>query len=255
MQNGSGEPTNPCVHARAGWRSIRRSPICRGAIVGALTCVLGLSLFGGVAEGASTHRASELARARKSLLVLKDMPKGWTSSKAENNNSPTPDAAQLAACLGVPLSIVNDNPPTVYSPNFKSKHDLQTVDDSIELFPSARAARVDLSTASSPKAPACLTTNFNTPAARSQLKHAFGSGASIGTAVVTRTPVSDYAPHTVNITIFIPITAHDVTINLETTELGFVQGDEEQVMVLNSVQTPFPTALSRRLTALAHKRL
>ena len=49
-----------------------------------------------------------------------------------------------------------------------------------------------------------------------------------------------------------PVTTHGETLNLQTTEVGFVKGDEEQILVLESVQTPFPPALSRRLTALAY---
>jgi len=255
MPNGSGELTDRCVTARACPPSIRRGTIRRRAVISALAALFSVCFLAGVAEGSSPHQTAQLAQARKALLVLGDMAKGWKSSKSSNNNSPTPDAAQLAACLGVPVSVVNDNPPTVYSPDFNGKDDLQTVDDSIEVFPSAKAARDDLATASSPKAPGCLTANFNTPAAKSQLMKVFGAGTKVGTAVVTRTPSADYAPHTTNITIYMPITTHGETLNLETTEVGFVKGDEEQILVFESVQTPFPTALSRRLTALAYKRL
>jgi hypothetical protein len=224
-----------------------------GAVV--LTCVLGCALLNGVASASKAHSAATLAKAKKSLLVLSDMPKGWMSSKSSNNNSTTPDAAQLASCLGVPLTEVNDNPPTVYSPTFNSKDDLEIVDDSVEVFPTAQAARADLASVSSPKAPACLTTNFNTPAARSELEKSFGSGANMGTAVVTRTPASDYGPHTVNITTYVPITVGGKTLNLESAEVGFVRGDEEQMVEFDSIQSSFPAALSRRLMTLADDRL
>ena len=72
---------------------------------------------------------------------------------------------------------------------------------------------------------------------------------------MTRTPASDYGPHTANITIYVPVTTHGVTLNIETAEVGFVKGNEEQMVTLTSVQTPFPTALSKRLTTLADGRL
>jgi hypothetical protein len=225
------------------------------AFGGLIACLLTLGLLAGTAVATDTHSAAGLAKAKKSLLVLSDMPKGWKSSKSSNNNSPTPDAAQLATCLGVPLSVVNDNPPTVYSPDFESKNDLESVDDSVEVFPSTKAARADLATASSPKAPGCLNTNFNSAAVKSQLRSAFGAGSSIGAVDVTRTPASDYGPHTVNITIYLPVTSHGVTLNIETAEVGFVKGNEEQMVTLTGIQTTFPIALSRHLTALAYERL
>ena len=236
------------MNAGPGWVGWR-------ALGGFLTCTIALGLLVGTAGAADAHDGSSVTKAKKSLLVLSDMPKGWKSSKSNNNNPPTPDAAQLAACLGVPLSVVTDNPPTAYSPDFASKNDLQSVDDSIEVFPSAKAARADLATASSPKAPVCFNTNFNSAAAKSQLRSAFGAGSSIGAVDVTRTPASDYGPHTVNVTIYVPVTTHGVTLNIETAEVGFVKGNEEQMVTLTGVQTPFPTALAKRLTTLADGRL
>jgi hypothetical protein len=46
-----------------------------------------------------------------------------------------------------------------------------------------------------------------------------------------------------------------VAINLEFAEVGFVKGNEEQQLLLTSVQQPFSTSLSRRLTTLAAARL
>jgi hypothetical protein len=211
-------------------------------------------MYAGTAGATSTSTRAELAKAKKSLLVLSEMPKSWTASSSSGGNSPTPNPAQLARCLGVPLSEVDDNPPTVSSPTFNSKQDLQTVDDEIEVFPTAKAAQADLAVAANQKAPHCFTTDFNSPAAKSQLGSSFGSGATIGTLDVTRTPVSDYGPHTVNITIYFPVTTNGEAINLEFAEVGFVKGNEEQLLTLSSVESPFPVSLSRRLTALAEAR-
>jgi hypothetical protein len=228
-------------------------PRARAATRGIVMCALALAIYAGTAAAASTSTRAELAKAKKSLLVLSDMPKSWTASSS-GGNEPTTNPAQLARCLGVPLSVVNDNPPTVSSRTFNSKQDLQTVEDQIEVFPTAKAAQADLAVAANAKAPECFTTNFNSPAARSQLESSFGSGAAIGTLDVTRTPVADYGPHTVNITIYFPVTTKGIAINIEFAEVGFVKGNEEQLLTLSSVQSPFPVSLSRHLTALADER-
>ena len=224
------------------------------SLVGSLVLVLVL-LASSAGAATSAQTRAELAQAKKSLLVLSDMPKSWTASKSSGSNSPTPDAAQLASCLGVPLKEVNATPPTVSSKSFNSKEDLETVQDSIEVFPTAKAAQADLAVASSPKTPACFTEAFNSADARSQLASAFGGNAAVGNLDVTRTPTSDYAPHTVNITIYFPVTSNGVAINLEIAEVGYVKGDEELQMILTSIQGPFSTSLSRRLTTLAVARL
>ena len=226
--------------------------VARGSLAGVLVLVLHAS---SAHAATSAQTRTELAQAKKSLLVLADMPKTWTASKSSSTSSPTPDAAELASCLGVPLKVVNDTPPTVSSNAFNSKGDLETVQDSIEVFPTAKAAQADLAVAKSPKAPNCFTEAFNSADARSQLASAFGANAAIGRLVVTRTPTSDYAPHTVNITIYFPVTINGVAINLEFAEVGFVKGNEEQQLILTSIQQPFSTSLSRHLTTLAAARL
>ena len=80
-------------------------------------------------------------------------------------------------------------------------------------------------------------------------------GAVVGTIDVTRTPAAYYAPHTSNVTFYFPVTTQGETLNIESTEVTFVRGRVEQDVTLVSVQTPFPTALARRLTTVADGRL
>jgi hypothetical protein len=208
----------------------------------------------GPALAASTHGATLIAQAKKGLLVLSDMPKGWTSSKSENNNSPTPAAAQLARCLGVPTSVVTSNPPTAYSRTFTSKNGVESVFDDVAVYSSARAARVDYDSGTDPKAPACLTANFNGPG-RAQIASSFGPGAVVGNIAVTRVPASDFAPHNANIAIFLPVTSQEETLNVELVEAVYVKGREEQTVTLSTIVPPFPSSLSRHLTAVADGRL
>ena len=42
-----------------------------------------------------------------------------------------------------------------------------------------------------------------------------GSGLSVGNVTVTRTPESDYAPHTTNFTMYFPVTTKGVTVNVD----------------------------------------
>jgi hypothetical protein len=79
--------------------------------------------------------------------------------------------------------------------------------------------------------------------------------SNVGSALVRRTPGSDYGPHTTDVTIFVPETLNEATINLEITEVTFAKGDEVQNVTLTSVGSPFPISLARHLTTAADGRL
>jgi hypothetical protein len=225
--------------------------IAVGLAVGVVFATAGATGAGGSQK---LPTQAQMAAARKSLLVLSDMPKGWKSSKSSGGNSPIPGAAQLARCLGVPLSVVKVDTPSVNSPEFDSHDHLETVDDSISLFPSAKAAMADFESGANPKAPGCLAADFNGPA-RAGLAKSFGAGATVGHIAVTRSPASDFASHSTNYTLFFPVTIGEVTLNIETTGVAFVKGSEEQDVTFISVQNPFSIPLARRLTKIADGRL
>jgi hypothetical protein len=219
-----------------------------------VTATCGLGLLGGLGlAGAST--ASTVTQAKKSLLKQSDMPKGWTSAKdTGNSNSSFPGAAQLAACLGVPVSVVNSHPPTAFSPNFSSKNQEYSVQDNVSIYHTAKEAAADFATLSSRKAPPCLTADLNGTG-----KHAFdagfGAGATVGTAQVSRSPAADFAPHTTNITMYLPVTDGETTLNVQLTIVDYVRGNKEQTVSLTSIDAQFPVSLSKRLTRTAVGRV
>jgi hypothetical protein len=232
----------------------RRRAMAWGTVSASLIGGLVVGIPSGKAGAASSHGAAQIATARKSLLVLSDMPQDWTSTKSSNDNSPIPGSAGMAHCLGVPVSRINDNPPTANSREFDSKDGLLSVDDSVSVFPSAAAARADIGTVQKKNATHCLSANFNGPS-KAVLEKGFGAGTTVGTIEVTRNPTTYYAPHTTNFTLFLPVTHQGETINLTISEVVFVKGQEEQTVSLTSVQSQFPTSLSHRLTTLADSRL
>jgi hypothetical protein len=229
-----------------GWAAARLS----GPVLG-----LSLILFATTVEVAgATTNSPTLSQAKKDLLVLKDMPKGWTSSPAGKNNNTTPGAAQLASCMGIPVSVIKADPPTVYSRNFSSKDQQLTVQDNVSIYPSAKAAQADFDTFSNPKTPACLTAHSNGPG-RAQMESETGAGKGLGTVDVSREPAANFASHTSNYVMFFPINSSENTLNVQFTVVDFVKGNEEQTVGFTSFDSQFPASLSRRLTSLADGRL
>jgi hypothetical protein len=217
-----------------------------------LLAVLAIFCLEGTAGAAKSNNASQLSRAKKSLLVLADLPSGWTSSKASNNNSPFPGAAQLASCIGVPASVITYNPPSVGSPDFTSKDQLLLVGDSVQVYRSSKAAQADFSSLANAKTPSCMTADLNGPG-KAEFDAQMGGG--VGNVTVTRTPASDYAPHSTNFTMFLPVTIKGVTVNAELIVVDYVKGREEQTVVFSAFQSTFPTSLARHLTMVADGRI
>jgi hypothetical protein len=242
------ETRRPLVRRRAtAWGALGAS------LVGALVMAVPAGKAGAANPGNSATSA-QLAAAKKSLLVLSDMPKGWTSTKSSSDDSTIPGSAEMARCLGVPVSRITDTPPAANSREFDSKNGLLSVNDTIEVFPNAKAAQADLATGENKKAPQCLSANFN-GASKATLQSQFGTGVTVGSIEVARNPASYYAPHTTNITLFLPVTKQGQTINLTISEVAFVKGQKEQTVTLTSAQLPFPVSLSQHLTGLAAARL
>jgi hypothetical protein len=260
--NQSGPPSNASSHTSHS--DSRRWPISRLRVFAAAVVVL-LGACGVVfivrqptsqasSQSVTESKVLKIGNLKSALLVLSDMPRGWTSTKSTNDNSAIPGAAQLASCIGVPTSVITDNPPGASSPDFNSKNGQLMVDDNVSIYPSAKAAQADFSSLANAKTPSCLTAALNGPA-KSALGTGFGPGTSVGTVTVTRTPAADYAPDSANFTMFVPISGNGSTLNVEITVVDFVRGRDEQTVMLGSVDTQFPTSLARHLTTVAVDRL
>jgi hypothetical protein len=230
------------------------------SVVLGITTVVGLvgalavGTLGGTA-GATSNSSTRITTPKKALLVLSDMPKGWTSSKSSsNNNAPFPGAAELARCIGVPTSVINYNAPSVSSPEFDSKNQQLSVQDSVQLYPSAKAARADFASLANAKTPGCMTSDLNGPG-KAEFDTQIGGGLTVGSVVVTKTPASDYGSGTTDFTMYFPVTQKGETINVELTLVDYVKGREEQTVMLSAFQANFPTSLARHLTTVADGRL
>jgi hypothetical protein len=232
----------------------RWGAVARSVPAAALAVGLAFSLLTGTAGAASSPGKSALSTARKALLVLSDMPKGWMSSSSSGGNSSFPGEAQLATCIGVPKSVITSNPPSATSPDFNSKDDLLMVGDSVAVYRHAKLAAAEHAALGNAKTPGCMTTIFN-GAAKASIEKSFGSGTTLGAVVVARTPTADYAPGTINLTLYFPIISDGVTVNVQITEVDYVRGNEEGQVTFTAFNSTFPASLSRSLMALADKRL
>jgi hypothetical protein len=223
-------------------------------VVGSALITSGLVL-GALSGGAGASKASDKAQAKKALLVLSDLPKGWTSTKtAASTGGAFPGASQLASCIGVPSSIITANRPTADSPEFTNQAKSEAVDDSVTVFSSAKEAQAQYTALSSIKTPACMATLMN-GTQKTQLQKAAGTGDTVGTITVAKIVPKNFAPHVTGFTVIIPISSQGQTVTVRTTEAFMVKGKVGHELRLTSYQSTFPASASKHLTKVAEGRL
>jgi hypothetical protein len=218
--------------------------------------MLALALLASVATQAeaSSSGSASLAQARKDLLVLADMPSGWTSTKNPNTDSNTVGAAQLARCVGVAASLISENPPSVNSPQFQNSDGTLIVADNMTVFPSVKNAASEDATVANPKLPRCMTVLATGPL-KSKFFGKVPKGTTLGTPLVSAVAPSAFGPGIVGYSMSVPVTSQGATTNLTVTQLVAVKGRLGHQVTFTSIGAPFSPALEQRIMTVAARQL
>ena len=225
--------------------------------IGAGVIAVGLFLSAaGVPAGAST--SSSVAQAKKHLLVLSDLPRGWTVEKGTagsgGGSGGLPGGSQLAACIGVPASVINDDSPSSTGPYYQSKDQSLEVQDTVSVFPSASYARTELAAMADPKTPACVAAYMDGPG-KSSIEAQMGKGATVGTATATPLDPKVYGPGVVGVVMSLPITVKGVIVPTQIISVNAVRGRLGQSITYDTYGLPFPGSLAKHLDSIALGRL
>jgi hypothetical protein len=217
--------------------------------------LLGLTLLGPVAAqaGASSSGSASLTQARKDLLVLSDMPAGWTSTKNTNTGNTTVGASQLAVCVGVPTSLISENPPSVNSPQFQNSSGTLTINDNVTVFPSAKNAQAELGTVANKKLPACMTAMASGPL-KTKLFGKSPKGVTYGTPLVSATDSSAF-PFTAGYSMSVPAHSNGEIVNITVTQLFAIKGRLGQQITFTSLGQPFSITATQHISTEAIQRL
>jgi hypothetical protein len=245
------------VHARR-HAMTRARRTAAGLIAASFLVVAPLGMLArsaGASSGSGSSNKAALAQARKDLLVLSDMPAGWTSTKNPNaNNNSSLGNKQLAHCIGVSSSLVAENPPSVYSPQFQNSDGTLTVADNVAVFPSAKNATAEYAVGSNPKFPSCLTALASGPL-KKKLFGKLPKGTSIGTPLVSAVAPSALAPGISGYSLSVPVMAQGVTLNVTVTQLITIKGRLGHQVTFTSAGTPFSLATEQQIMKVAAARL
>ena len=231
--------------------------VLRSGLAVTITGLASLALLWLCAVPGTSARAgatsSQMAQARKALLLLSDMPSGWIKTKAPPNNNAV-GAGQLARCIGVAKSLITENPPSVSSPQFQNRQGTLMVNDNVTVFPSAKNATQELATIANAKTPGCLTAVASGPL-KSKFLGTFPKGVSAGTPLVSAIDPATFGPGTAGYSLSVPVTTHGQTINLTVTQVFAIKGRLGQQIGFTSVGQPFSIGLEGHLSSIGVGRL
>jgi hypothetical protein len=128
---------------------------------GLLAVGLSVGTFAASAGAAGSGMTpGERTQAKNALLVLSDLPHGWTSGANGEFSVSSQDIGanqQVARCVGVSPATIEFNPPEVQSPTFGDSSRREVVENTILVFHSASSAHQMYTAFTSPKFPACLS--------------------------------------------------------------------------------------------------
>lgn len=202
-------------------------------------------------------KAADLALARKSLVVLSDLPSGWTASgkitAGSGSNSGVP-GAKLAGCIGVSKAVLETNWPTENSPTFADPTGVDSVSDQVEAFPDATKAQADFSSFANPKTPSCLATVLG-PAIRQQAQKGGGAGVTVGTITASRLSTPSIGDESGEMELQVPITAPNGSTTLYLNLLVVTRGRLETTLTLTSPGAVFDPTLAQQVGGAAVRHM
>jgi hypothetical protein len=235
-----------------------------------LVCVAatGMSACGGSdkpsAESPSTTvssraSAADKAAAEAAALKISDLPTGWTTQPEEDDPEVPDVQAQLAKCLGVPVSELEDGPSDYESPDFENTED-NTVSNSVGYETSPAEAQKQFDLFADPKAPGCMTTAFKevmdyvlTHPASSE--DSVPEGVKVGTPQVGQMSFPKIGDRLIAYRVTLPITADEFTIKAYLDLIVAIKGRAGISMTFAGFNEPFPSDDAQHLMSLVVNRV
>jgi hypothetical protein len=243
------------VTVRGEYASDHARHLVRWATAAALSVALGVGFSITVGPAGASSRSTAIAEARKVLIVKSDFPTGWTASPSDNSNSNLGNA-QVAACLDVPLSVVNYNPPSAYSPDFDYKSTGASISDDVSVFPNEKTVTEQESVFSSARTPGCFAKVMNTPTIKRDFEKQIGSGAVIGTVTAKWLPKPSVGDGATALQLSFPFTTSGQSFFLSLTLVTMVSKLVGAQLTFSTIGSQsIPPSLEAHLESVTAQRL
>ncbi len=227
-------------------------------LVGLVAVTIGAGGLAGASGSGSGSVKAELAQAKTELLVRSDFPTSWKgqgSVRTDKGSRPDvfPGEEQLAGCLGVARSILEQNAPSATSPNFENSSQTDYAQENLSIFATAKESQVQYASLANPKVPACMTALLQ-GAEKSEIDRSFPVGSTVGTITVTPVPRAELVPGSTGFLLSFPVTDQGVTVQTSIGEVVSVRGKSGVQLTLTSIGPPFPASLEKHLVRVADNR-
>jgi hypothetical protein len=204
--------------------------------------------------GASS-RSAAIAQARRILIVKADFPAGWTTTPSDNSSSNLGNA-QVAKCLRVPVSVVNYNPPSAYSPDFNHNSTGASVSDEVSVFPNEKTVTEQFSVYSSARTPRCYAKVMNTQSIKAAFEKEIGSGAVIGTVTAKWLAKLGVGDRATGLLLSFPFTTQGESFYFSLTFVTMVSKLVTAQLTFTSIGSePFSPSLAAHLERVTAQRL
>jgi hypothetical protein len=187
------------------------------------------------------------AQGTAALLQLSALPSGWTSGGTPA--APTrvsPWSSKLASCVGIPAKVASVAPTKVNSPDYTSADQIDAVEDSVSVYPSAAKAQAEYTALASSKTTTCMNRVASTALQQNMQKEA-GTTTTVGVVSFSALPAGAAALHLTGFTVTIPIARGGRVLTVTSTQVDFVSGALLHQVTFNGNGAAFPAPLEEQL--------
>ncbi len=194
------------------------------------------------------------AEGQRALLQLSDLPAGWVTGASPSAPARvSPWSAPLARCVGVSERIAALAPAKVASPDYTSANKELAVEDSVSVYPSAKAAHAEYAAMASARTTRCMNALAG-PTLEAGIQRAAQSGTTIGRVTFGALSAGASAQRETGFTVSIPVASAGRLLAITSTQVDFVRGALLHQVTFNGNGMTFPPTLEIELVHAAQTR-
>jgi hypothetical protein len=139
------------------------------------------------------------------------------------------------------------------SPVFTSADKTAALEESVSVYPTAAQALAEYKAIANAKTPGCISA-VGAASLRSSIQSEAGSAATVGSVVIAPIPPGTLKPHETGLRVTIPISTSAGQLDINSTEVDFVEGRLFEQLNFNGNGNPFPPLLEVQLLDTAMQR-
>jgi hypothetical protein len=192
---------------------------------------------------------ADTAAAQAALLVVTDLPEGWSEAATADDASMEIDA-RLAECVGV-----DGSEAIAATADFSSPDGSIVVGQSIDVQATERDARLVIAQLTNPEVPECVAAAYAELGAAALSAGAIAEGATIGEITATRLAVGAAGDATQAIRVVIPVTSGETTAQVTVDQVFVRSGRSLATISFEGRLEATPVETIDEITTVAASRL